>query len=89
MANYIFSPPTVEEGPAGAHRLFQFYRIHRGITIIKTDGQYVQVRYPAEDDLRTYSEVYLGGRKHVVNDATKAALIAANVGVTESNFVAE
>lgn len=89
MANYIFSPPTVEEGPAGGHRLFQFYRIDRGITIIKNNGQYAQVRYPAEDDLKTYSEVYMGGRKHVVDDVTKAALIAANVGVDETNFVAE
>jgi hypothetical protein len=35
-----------------------------------------------------YQEFYLGGHKHVVNDATKAALIAGGVGVTEANFTA-
>lgn len=29
---------------------------------------------------------FRGGYEHTVDDATKAALIAANVGVTESNF---
>jgi hypothetical protein len=89
MANYIFETPTVAEGPAGGHRLFDFYTIDRGITIIKTGSTYRQVRYPSHDELATYSEVYMGGTKTIVNDATKAALIAGNVGVTEANFTAE
>ena len=31
---------------------------------------------------------YRGGYEYVVNEATKAALIAGGVGVTESNFTA-
>lgn len=31
---------------------------------------------------------FRGGYQHIVDDAVKAALIAANVGVTESNFTA-
>lgn len=89
MANYIFETPTVAEGPAGGHRLFDFYTIDRGITIIKTGGAYRQVRYPSQDELDTYDEVYMGGTKNIVDDATKAALIAGNIGVTEENFTAE
>jgi len=88
MANWRFRTPTVEEGPAGGHRLFYFYKLTKGITVIKSGGVYSQIRYPMDEDLATYQEVYLGGREHIVNDATKAALIAGDVGVTESNFTA-
>lgn len=89
MPNYRFTPPTVAEGPAGGGRLFSFYKLDRGITIVKQNGVYSQARYLVDENVTNksiYQEVYLGGRYHTVNDATKAALIAANVGVTESNF---
>ena len=89
MANWTFKPPTVEEGPAGGHRLFHFYRLTKGISIIKENGEYYQVRYPVDEDLSTYEEVYRGGYQHTVNDATKAALIAGGVDVTEENFTAQ
>ena len=89
MADYIFTPPTVEEGPAGGHRLFTFYKLNKGVTIVRqTTGNYAQIRYPLDEDLASYPEVYLGGSEHIVNDTTKAALIAGNVGVTEANFTA-
>jgi len=89
MANWTFKPPTVEEGPAGGHRLFYFYKLKRGITIVKVDGEYYQVRYATDEDLNGYQEVYRGGYEHTVNDATKAALIAGGVDVTEANFTAK
>ena len=88
MADYIFRPPTVEEGPAGGGRLFYFYRLARGITVIKQNDAYSLIRYPLDEDLATYQEYYLGGRNHTVDDSTKAALIAADIGITESNFTA-
>jgi hypothetical protein len=88
MTNYLFRTPTVSEGPAGGHRLFYFYTLERGISIVKSGGVYSQARYLVDSDLASYEEVYLGGREHTVDDATKAALIAANVGITESNFTA-
>jgi len=88
MTEYIFQTPTVREGPAGGHRLFHFYKLDRGITIVKSGGTYSQVRYLLDEDLDNYQEVYLGGRNHTVSEATKAALIAGGVGVTESNFTA-
>ena len=88
MADYIFKTPTVREGPAGRHRLFYFYKLDRGITIVKSGASYAQVRYLLDEDLADYDVVYLGGRNHVVSEAVKAELIAGNVGVTESNFTA-
>lgn len=89
MALYNFTPPIVEEGPAGGHRLFSFYRLDKGVTIVrKVDGTYAQVRYLVDEDTRNYPEIYMGGRNHTVDDTTKARLIAANVGITEANFTA-
>ena len=89
MTEWLFETPTVEEGPAGDHRLFYFYKITRGITIVqKPTGGYQQIRYPVDGDLDAYPVVYRGGYNYTVNDATKAALIAGNVGVTEANFTA-
>jgi hypothetical protein len=88
MTDYIFETPTVDEGLEGVQRLFTFYKLTRGISIIRVNGTYRQVRYPYDGDLDTYQEVYLGGSKYTVGDTTKAALIAGGVGVTEANFTA-
>jgi hypothetical protein len=86
MTDYIFETPTVDEGFEGVQRLFTFYKLPRGISVIKVSGAYKQIRYPLDSDLATFQEVYLGGSKYTVNDTTKAALIAGGVGVTEENF---
>lgn len=88
MANYIFRTPKVKERPAGVGRLFSFYGLDKGITIVKSGGVYSQTRYLLDSDLATYQEVYLGGRDHIVDDATRSALIAGSVGVTAANFTA-
>jgi hypothetical protein len=86
MSTYIFEPPIIREGPAGGHRLFSFYKLNVGISIVRDAGTYKQVRYLTDEDLRSYQEVYLGGNKHVVDATTRAALIAGDVGVTAENF---
>jgi hypothetical protein len=87
MATWMFKTPTVEEGPSGTgSRLFDFYRLDVGITIVKEDGEYYQARYLVDSDLGKYQEVYRGGRNYEVNDTTKAALIAGGVDITEANF---
>lgn len=88
MTDYIFETPTVDEGFEGVQRLFTFYKLTRGISIIRVNGQYRQVRYPYDGDLDTYQEVYLGGSKYTVNEATRENLINGNVGVTTDNFTA-
>jgi hypothetical protein len=88
MAEWKFTPPTVDEGFTGVQRLFTFYKLARGITIVMnpTTGTYQQIRYPLDESLPDYPQVYRGGYNYTVDDTTKAALIAGNVGVTESNF---
>lgn len=89
MANYIFRTPVVYEGPIGqGRRLWYFFQQPRGITIVKSGNTYSQVRYMVEQDLQSYDTYWMGGRDHTVDEATKAALIAGGVGVTEANFTA-
>ena len=86
MTNYIFSTPTVEEGPSGAARLFTFYRLKRGVSVAKRGGVYSIERYSVQSDVNDAQEYYIGGSDYTVNDVTKDAIIAANIGVTEDNF---
>ena len=88
MANWTFKTPYVLEGPSGAHRLFYFAKLRKGITILKSGATYSQARYMTDEDLLTYTTVYRGGYEYIVNDAEKAALIAGGVSVTEANFTA-
>jgi len=89
MANWTFKTPTLREGPAGGHRLFWFYKLDRSLTVVKLGGVYSTVRYLVDDQLDDYQEIYRGGYNHTVNDATKAALIAAGIGITLANFTAQ
>lgn len=88
MTEYVFKTPIVREGPAGGGRLFSFYKLNRGISIVKSGATYSQARYLVDEDLADYDVVYRGGYEYVVDDAVKAELIAGGVGVTESNFTA-
>jgi len=88
MADYIFTTPNVQEGPSGKHRLFYFYKRNVGTSVVKQNGSYRINRYPLDPSVETYEEFYIGGHKHIVNDVTKAALIAGGIGVTEANFTA-
>ncbi len=87
MATWIFKTPIVREGPSGGgSRLFYFYKLDVGVSIVKQNGVYSQQRYILDSDLPTFQELYQGGRNYEVSDETKAALIAGGVGVTEANF---
>jgi hypothetical protein len=86
MSQYYFTTPYVEEGPIGKHRLFYFYKGKNGIAVKKVSGTYSTIRYPIDEDIQTYDEYYSGGHTHVVNAATRASLISANIGITSENF---
>lgn len=88
MTEYIFKTPTVREGPAGGNRLFYFYKLDKGISIVKSGATYSQARYLLDEDLADYDVVYRGGYEYTVSEATKAELIAGGVGITEDNFTA-
>lgn len=89
MATWTFRPPTVDEGPVSwDDRLLLRYKLARGISILEgPPGTYRAARYPTQDEIAASAPgMYMGGHEYVVTDATKAALIAAGVGVTNSNF---
>ena len=87
MSSWTFRTPVVSEGPASwDDRLFLRVKLDRGITILNTAGVYTAVRFPTQDEIAAATTAYMGGHEYVVDDATKAALIAAGVGVTASNF---
>jgi hypothetical protein len=89
MAEWTFRTPSVDEGPAvPGSRLMRFYKLARGITVFNNGGVYTKVRYPTEDEIAAATVAYIGGHEYVVDDDTKAALIAGGVGVTEANFTA-
>ena len=80
-----FFPPTVNEGPAG-FGLFYRYQLIRGVSVLKTGGVYTTIRVPSTDQIDAASEYYAGGHEHDVTSGQKTALIAAGIGITESNF---
>lgn len=81
---YTFTPPTVEEGPAGGHWLFYRYTLPRGLTTLKVDGQYYDVRDPSQDELAEAEVYYLGGHDYEVTLAQKEELEAAGYTVVTS-----
>ncbi|MGW2169144.1 hypothetical protein ACWC1C_01275 [Streptomyces sp. NPDC001705] len=89
MATWTFRPPTVDEGPASwEDRLFLRVKLARGISILEgPPGTYRAARFPTQDEIAVSQPgFFMGGHEYEVDDATKAALIAAGVGVTETNF---
>ena len=90
MTTYLFTTPVVEEGPTGGHRLFYFFKLNRGLTVVKTGGVYRTGRMFTQDQLDAFDEYYIGGHEYTgISAATKTALIAGGIGVTEANFTAE
>ena len=79
---YYFLPPTISEGPAGGGRLFIRFRLTRGISVLRTNGVWQEIRFPTEDQTRAADPgfVFLGGRKHYLNDVQRTELINAGYG---------
>jgi len=78
---YKFTTPTVSEGPAGEGRLFGRYRLVRGITVLKVDGEYYEVRYPSSEEVEAAEKAYMGGYSYEVSPGEKASLEAAGYTV--------
>jgi len=90
VANWTFTTPHADEGPASWEDwLFVRIKLARGITILEgPPGTYRAVQFPTQDEiLASAPGFYMGGHEYIVDDATKAALIAGGVGVTSANFV--
>lgn len=88
MTTWLFRTPVVQEGPAGLDPLFHRVKLARGVSIQELpQGTYRALRFPTQDEIAAAFFFYLGGHEYLVDDATKAALIAAGIGVDSSNFV--
>lgn len=82
MPKYIFTTPTVlEELPSDGHPLFSSIKIPHGITVLKVDGEYYEVRYPSAEEYDGADVRYLGGGSYEVDAAEKADLEAAGYEV--------
>jgi hypothetical protein len=81
---YTFNPPTVEEGPMGGHWLFYRYKLTRGISVLKIDGVYYEIRTPSQDEMNEASVVYQGGHTYTVSATEAADLTAAGYTVISS-----
>jgi hypothetical protein len=79
----VFIPPYFYEGPIGGHRLFHFYQRLVSNSVLKIDGQYVEIREPSQDEEALATEFYLGGHEYPVSDAVAAELIAAGFEVID------
>jgi hypothetical protein len=75
--SYTFVTPTVKMGPVGEHRLFEFFLLDVGVTVIKFDGEYSELLYSDEDFLSQCEKVYRGGYEHIVSDEDAQELIDA------------
>jgi hypothetical protein len=80
MPTYTFTTPMVKEGPIGRGRLFSFFQLRRGVTVLKTNGQYFEYRFPSADILAQVDKYYLGGSEYVVSEQEAAELTAAGYG---------
>lgn len=78
---YRFTTPTISEGPAGQGRLFSRYRLVRGITVLKIDGDYYEVRFPSSEEVQDADIAYIGGYSYEVDAAEKSDLEAAGYTV--------
>lgn len=78
---YVFIPPTVEEGPAGGNWLFARYTLTRGVSVLKIDGEYYEIRFPTQDDMASADIVYQGGHEYPVSADEAADLEAAGYDV--------
>jgi hypothetical protein len=78
---YRFTTPTISEGPAGEGRLFSRYRLVRGVSVLKIDGVYYELRNPSSEEVQAAQAAYIGGYSYEVDLAEKTALEAAGYDV--------
>jgi hypothetical protein len=53
----------------------------RGITVLKIDGDYYELRYPSSEEVEAADEAYIGGYSYEVTEAEKVSLEAAGYTV--------
>lgn len=78
---YRFTTPTVSEGPLGQGTLFERFRLTKGVSVIKIDGEYYELQNPSSEEVAAAEAFYLGGITYDVSPGEKASLEAAGYTV--------
>jgi hypothetical protein len=79
---YKFTTPTIlEEFEGEYHPLFSRIKIEKGITVLKVDGEYYEVRYPSAEEVADADISYIGGYSYEVEETEKDDLEAAGYTV--------
>lgn len=78
----IFEPPVVLETATDEPGLFTRMQMERGVTVLKKDGFYTQVRFPSPEEIDAADIAYLGGHIYQITAEEAADLIAAGYEVT-------
>lgn len=77
----LFTPPTVRVSTGDNHPLFGRIRLHRGVSLLKTDGIYRQYQDSATaEDIDAADITYLGGHVYWISAAEAIALTNAGYG---------
>jgi hypothetical protein len=76
-ALYYFTTPSMAMYPAPRDRLWRYFPVDRGISVMVRDGVASEVIWPEEDDFELFDYVYLGGRTYTITAAEAATLRAA------------
>lgn len=80
VIEHVFEPPAREEAPLSEGPLFSRYKLPRGVTLLKVNGVYTEVRYPIEADILSAERAYLGGRVYHITNEEVDELTAAGYG---------
>lgn len=76
---FRFSPPGILE-KRGKHPLFGRLLIRQGVSLLKVNGLYRQVRFPSEEEIAAADVAYLGGYVYDIDDVEADALTDAGYG---------
>jgi hypothetical protein len=77
---YQFTPPTVDETPAGFGRLMWRYRIARGDTLLVYGTAVTRLRTPGVDQTQDADYCYQGGHIYNISEVEKNILTNAGYG---------
>ena len=91
MATYKFATPFVVEPFISDDPVAGRYRhMNNGVTVYKLGGVYHADRFVVQDVQDACTEFYQGGYTYTkVTQAQRDGIIAANIGVSSSNFTVE
>jgi hypothetical protein len=79
-SRYVFRSPVVSEYVLDQRGRPRWWRVNQGITLLKIDGSYREVRYPTDDEIAAAEVVYRGGFEIEISHAEAEDLELAGYG---------